>query len=434
MYQRADRCRRVINVVGSSTLVEWLGQDGSGVLISGLVPGGGGVDLSGAAGGDGEVSAVERRIAEQLAALAVPRRDPRGGAVCPPPYVRRHVAEHAAAGGQLDPRIASEEFLPFVDAGRFRTALTGLRWADHGAAPLLQAWRGAAHAWSWDDPSENASTLTVWQRAALLDTNEAGPCAWGVPWAHWDLGAGDILGRHAAEVTAVAALVLPDGTPVAVTGSRDATVRVWNLDTGQPLGPPLTGHTDQVSAVAALVLPDGTPVAVTGSRDATVRVWNLDTSWPVDPPLAGHTGPVSAVAALVLPDGTPVAVTGSDDATVRVWNLATGQPLGSPLTVHTGPVSAVAVLMLPDGTAAAVTGSDATVRVWNLATGRPLGPPLTGHTSWVWAVATVILPDGTPVAVTGSLDATVRVWNLATGQLLPVTLADDVEGRSRRSW
>jgi hypothetical protein len=42
-------------------------------------------------------------------------------------------------------------------------------------------------------------------------------------------------------------------------GPRDHTVQVWDLTTGTPTGPSLTGHTQTVSAVAALVLPDGRP-------------------------------------------------------------------------------------------------------------------------------------------------------------------------------
>ena len=76
------------------------------------------------------------------------------------------------------------------------------------------------------------------------------------------------LTGHTGPVEAVAALVLPDGRPIAVTGSGDHTVRVWDLTTGTPIGDPLTGHTDRVEAVAALVLPDGRPIAVTGSAMA----------------------------------------------------------------------------------------------------------------------------------------------------------------------
>ena len=63
----------------------------------------------------------------------------------------------------------------------------------------------------------------------------------------------------------MATVVLPDGRPIAVTGSEDATVRIWDLTTGTPVGDPLTGHTGAVGAVATVVLPDGRPLAVTGS-------------------------------------------------------------------------------------------------------------------------------------------------------------------------
>ena len=65
-----------------------------------------------------------------------------------------------------------------------------------------------------------------------------------------------------------------DGTPIAVSGGEDRTVRVWNLLTGQRVGSPFTGHTDRVWAVAAGLV-GGVPVAVSGSRDETVRVWSL---------------------------------------------------------------------------------------------------------------------------------------------------------------
>ena len=99
--------------------------------------------------------------------------------------------------------------------------------------------------------------------------------------------------------------MLPDGRPIAVTGSGDDTVRVWDLTTGTPIGDPLTGHTDPVTAVAAAVLPDGRPVAVTGSCDDTVRVWDLTTGTPIGDTLTGHTGTVAAVAARCCPDGRP---------------------------------------------------------------------------------------------------------------------------------
>ncbi|AXE82242.1 hypothetical protein [Streptomyces atratus] len=105
-------------------------------------------------------------------------------------------------------------------------------------------------------------------------------------------------------------------------------------------GEPLTGHTGRVWAVATGVV-DGHTVAVTGSDDQTVRVWDLTTREQVGEPLTGHTDDVRAVATGVV-DGRTIAVTGSDDGTVRVWDLTTHRQTGPALTFP-APIEAVAV-------------------------------------------------------------------------------------------
>ncbi len=47
----------------------------------------------------------------------------------------------------------------------------------------------------------------------------------------------------------------------------------------------LTGHDRGVTTVATRALPDGTPVIISSSTDATVRTWRLADSPPLDPPL-----------------------------------------------------------------------------------------------------------------------------------------------------
>ena len=63
----------------------------------------------------------------------------------------------------------------------------------------------------------------------------------------------------------------PDGHR-AVSGSRDKTLRVWDLERGQSLRT-LEGHSRSVNGVA--ITPDGRR-AVSGSRDHTLRVWDLE--------------------------------------------------------------------------------------------------------------------------------------------------------------
>jgi len=204
-------------------------------------------------------------------------------------------------------------------------------------------------------------------------------------------GMSRILQGHKGSVRALA--MLPDGR--VVSGSRDKTVRVWNVATGRAVAT-LQGHASWVNALA--VLPDGR--VVSGSEDETVRVWDVATGRAVTS-FQGHTSPVNALA--VLPDGR--VVSGSSDGTVHVWDIATGRAVAT-LQGHTSSVNALAVL--PDGRVVSGSG-DGAVRVWDVATGRAVAT-LQGHTSLVMALA--VLPDGR--VVSGSGDGTVRVWDVAT--------------------
>ena len=198
--------------------------------------------------------------------------------------------------------------------------------------------------------------------------------------------------------------VSPDGHRI-VSGLYDHTLRLFNVDTGQPIGQPLVGHTDAVESVA--FSPDGHRI-VSGGDDHTVRLWNADTGQPIGGALTGHGDIVGAVA--FSPDGHRVA-SASGDHTVRLWNADTGQPIGGPLTGHTNWVNSVS--FSPDGHRIASASDDHTVRLWNADTGQPIGTPLTGHTNWVTGVA--FSPDGHRL-VSGSEDGTVRLWSADTGQ------------------
>ena len=222
----------------------------------------------------------------------------------------------------------------------------------------------------------------------------------------WDADTGQPIGNpltgHTEEVNGVA--FSPDGHRLA-SASDDNTIRVWDADTGQPIGNPLTGHTEEVNGVA--FSPDGHRLA-SASDDNTIRVWDADTGQPIGAPLTGHTNTVRGVA--FSPDGHRLA-SASHDNTIRLWDADTGQPIGAPLTGHTNTVHGVA--FSPDGHRLASASDDATVRVWDADTGQPIGAPLTGHTNSVLGVA--FSPDGHRLA-SASGDATVRVWDADTGQ------------------
>ena len=88
---------------------------------------------------------------------------------------------------------------------------------------------------------------------------------------------------------------------------------MWDADTRQQIGAPLTGHTDQVRSVA--FSPDGRRIA-SGSNDTRCGSGTPITGQQVGAPLTGHTSSVFSVA--FSPDGRHI-VSASVDNTVRLW-------------------------------------------------------------------------------------------------------------------
>ncbi|WP_165966407.1 WD40 repeat domain-containing protein [Actinomadura sp. 7K507] len=257
---------------------------------------------------------------------------------------------------------------------------------------------------------------------------------WDVVWAHWRPAARHALLEHPLPVGAVVAGTV-EGRPVAVTGTNDGVVRVWDLAAERPEGVPMPGHKFRIGAAAITVL-EGRPVAVTCGRDRTLRIWDL-LEPGVTARVDGEGAWMSALAVGEV-DGQCFAVTGgSNDGTVRIWDLAARRPACDPLAGHSGWVNAVATT----GPVAISGGSDdGTIRRWDMRTGEPIGEPVSAHPKGVAALVAGDL-DGTAIAVsTGYAETIARVWDVATGRPVEDVELDgephaiamtDVEGRPR---
>jgi WD40 repeat protein len=195
------------------------------------------------------------------------------------------------------------------------------------------------------------------------------------------------------------------GSQYIVSGNDDCTLQIWNANTREPIGKPLTGHTEAVNSVA--FSRDGQYI-ISGSNDKTVRIWDAKTGKQIGESLKDHTDAVMSVA--FSHDGQHI-VSGSKDKTVRIWDAKTGKQIGESLKDHTDAVYSVA---FSDDSKRIVSGSlDKTVRIWDAKTGEKIGSPLIGHDEEVNSVA---FSSDSQYIVSGSLDKTVRIWDAKTGE------------------
>ncbi|KAJ3229448.1 SCF ubiquitin ligase complex subunit cdc4 [Chytriomyces hyalinus] len=231
-----------------------------------------------------------------------------------------------------------------------------------------------------------------------------------------------------------------------VSGSTDRTVRVWDMDTGMCTHL-FEGHTSTVrcliiippspagsEAAGETVMEPTEPLIVTGSRDASLRVWRLPnpkTDRPHVPntaagvihthpgnntydnsgnnpfflhTLTGHTNSVRAIAG-----HGRILVSGSYDCTVRVWDLISGESIHC-FRGHREKVYSVGY---SHELSRAVSGSlDATVKVWCTKTGVLLHS-LEGHSSLVG-----LLELSPEYLVSAAADHSLRIWDPTRGSCL----------------
>jgi WD40 repeat protein len=206
-----------------------------------------------------------------------------------------------------------------------------------------------------------------------------------------------------APQTTLQVVFSPDGKRI-LSRHTDYVVRLWNAQTGAPLGELPPGQTKYASSAA--FSPDGKRL-VLGSYDNTLRLWDAEKLVPIGEPFSGHSNQVLSVA--FSPDSRRI-VSGSEDKTLRVWDAEKGIALGDPLIGHTDSVRSVA--FSPDGKRIASGSSDKTVRLWDAGKSLPIGKPLLGHTDSIWSVA--FSSDGTRI-VSGGYDATLRLWDAERG-------------------
>ena len=228
----------------------------------------------------------------------------------------------------------------------------------------------------------------------------------------------DSFEKHTESVNAVA--VTSNGQR-GISGDSDGTIKVWNLKTAELLyslqhqtwslennsrSRFQDGHTDFVNALA--ITRDGGRL-VSGSRDRTIKLWNLETgSRHLVYSLEGHAGSVESVALTL---DKHLIVSGSADRTVKLWEIESGRLLHS-LEGHLKGVNVVTVS--GDGRFIISGSNEGVVKVWEVES-RRLIHSLEGHSDSVLALA--VSPDGRFI-ISGSKDCTVKVWEIESGRML----------------
>ncbi|KAF5698708.1 sulfur controller-2 [Fusarium mundagurra] len=182
-----------------------------------------------------------------------------------------------------------------------------------------------------------------------------------------------------------------------LVGSKDKTIKIWNFDDKESFT--LRGHKDDVNSVQ---LDLHSRTLLSASDDFTLRLWDLTTRQCIKT-FEGHCGQVQQVS--FLPPHLETALSRSDAEMISDPAICTGTSTPSARSALAGDFLANPDRVLPPQYAVSA-GLDNTLRLWDIFSGKCVRV-FFGHTDGVWALAADILR-----IVSGAGDAQVKVWDL----------------------
>ncbi|GAA0184767.1 heterotrimeric G-protein [Lithospermum erythrorhizon] len=204
---------------------------------------------------------------------------------------------------------------------------------------------------------------------------------------------------------------VPDHDSHLITSSGDHTCVLWDISTGLRAsvfgGEFQSGHTADVLSVS--INASNSKMFVSGSCDATARLWDTRVASRAVRTFYGHQGDVNSVK--FFPDGNRFG-TGSDDGTCRLYDIRTGHQLQVYHQPHSHgevtPVTSIAFSISGRLLFAAYTNGDC--YVWDTLLAKVvlnLGSLQNSHDARINCLG--LSADGSALC-TGSWDTNLKIW------------------------
>ncbi|KAF1808210.1 WD repeat-containing protein [Eremomyces bilateralis CBS 781.70] len=265
--------------------------------------------------------------------------------------------------------------------------------------------------WRTYGDCENYGQLTGHKGAILdlhwsRDTRTLFSASADMSLASWDVETGQRIRRHVGHEDVINCMDLSKrGEEIAVTGSDDGSVAIWD-----PRQKEAVAYLETDYPITAVAMSEAGNEIYSGSIDNDIRVWDLRKQ-SVAYSLLGHTDTITSLQ--VSPDSQHL-LSNSHDSTVRTWDIRPFAPANRQVKMYDGAPTGMDKNLFraswdKEGKRIVAGGGDRTVVVWDVGTGKLLYK-LPGHKGAVNDVR--FSPSESTIVLSGSSDQKLMLGEL----------------------
>ena len=178
-------------------------------------------------------------------------------------------------------------------------------------------------------------------------------------WKAWEKD-GCVLHGHEDWVNCVA--FSPDGKIIA-SGSNDATIRIWDMQTGTQIGDPIESGSNVKNLVFNY---DGSVIAAYHDAFRPLVLYDVKTRQKL-----GELSGFPKIGAMAFSPNSNILLTGNERGEISVWNIDSLQQKGKTVKGHSDSITNLA--FSPDGKSVASCGSNKQIDLWESESMRNLG-------------------------------------------------------------
>jgi tetratricopeptide (TPR) repeat protein len=212
-----------------------------------------------------------------------------------------------------------------------------------------------------------------------------------------------VIGSLKGHGDIVTCLIMSPSGQTLISGSKDRTIRFWDLKTKKIMRTFGGQFDDHLSEITNLAISPDNQILLSCDLDNSLKIWDINYGRVIK----NISFSIDITCLTIHPNGQLFCSSGLDSQ-VKIRQIKDGQIIHS----INNNSDVLSLVFSPDGKLLATVGFNCEIKLWDITTGREVFT-LSGHTD---RISKVIFSYDGKTLISSSWDGSIKLWDLTTGK------------------